>query len=110
MQASDRKAAIAACKEQKTVAGIYALRCTVSGNVWVGKAENMAAIRNRIRFALRNGHPNPALRKECEAHGVDSFVFEELERLKEETLRYVLDKQLLEGIARWRQKLGAQAA
>lgn len=108
MQTSDRKTAIAAYKERKTMAGIYALRCTATGSVWVGKAENIATIRNRVWFALRNGHPNPALRRECEAHGVDSFVFEELERFKEEKLHYIVDKQLAEGTARWRAKLGAQ--
>jgi hypothetical protein len=34
MKASDRKAATAAYKEQKVVAGIYTVRCSASGEVW----------------------------------------------------------------------------
>ncbi len=109
MQAIDRKAAIAAYKERKTVAGIYALRCTASGQAWIGRAENIATIQNRVWFALRNGHPNATLRREVETHGLDSFVFEELEQLEEETLRYIINKQLVERAAHWRAKLGAQA-
>jgi hypothetical protein len=33
MKASDRKAAIAANKEEKVAAGIYAVRCSQSGEV-----------------------------------------------------------------------------
>jgi hypothetical protein len=49
------------------------------------------------------------LRKAVELHGLDSFVFEELEQLEEETLRYIVNKRLLDRAAHWRAKLGAQA-
>lgn len=39
---SDRKAAIAAYKERKTVVGIYAgVRCTATSEAWVGQAPNL---------------------------------------------------------------------
>jgi hypothetical protein len=47
---TDRKAAIAAYKERKTVAGIYVIRCAASGGAWVGQAPNLA-----------RDHPEPHL-------------------------------------------------
>ncbi|MET4040164.1 hypothetical protein ABIC03_001849 [Bradyrhizobium sp. RT6a] len=44
----DRKAAIAAHKERKTVAGVYVVRCAASGEAWVGQAPNLDTIQNRI--------------------------------------------------------------
>ena len=58
----DRKAAIAAYKERKVIGGVYAVRCTATGEVWVGQWPNLATIQNRIWFTLRQGsHPNPDL-------------------------------------------------
>ncbi len=51
----DRKAAIAAYKERKTIAGIYVVRCAASGEAWVGQAPNLETIQNRIWFSLRQG-------------------------------------------------------
>ena len=36
MSTSDRKAAKVAYKERKPAAGIYAVRCTPTGEAWVG--------------------------------------------------------------------------
>jgi hypothetical protein len=41
----DRKAAIAAYKERKSVAGIYVIRCAASGEAWVGQAPNLDTFR-----------------------------------------------------------------
>ncbi|MET4276026.1 hypothetical protein ABIB68_004682 [Bradyrhizobium sp. F1.2.2] len=49
----DRKAAIAAYRERKTVAGIYVIRCAASGEAWIGQAPNLETIQNRIWFSLR---------------------------------------------------------
>ena len=52
---SDRKAAIAAYKERKTVAGIFVIRSQASAERWVGAAPNLEKIQNRIWFTLRQG-------------------------------------------------------
>jgi hypothetical protein len=103
-----RKAAIAAYKERKSVAGVYALRCGPSGEVWVGATLNLDKIWNRIAFSLTTGaDPHRALQAAWNAHGAASFAFEALERLKEEELTYVRDALLKARLAHWRDKLGA---
>jgi hypothetical protein len=103
MKSEDRKAAIAAYKERKTVAGIYVVRCGVSGRAWVGQTPNLDTIQNRIWFALRMGsHTNRDLQRAWSAHGGDDFTFEAVERLKEENLPYVRDQLLKERAAHWR--------
>ena len=85
MKGDARKAAIAAYKERKSVAGIYAVRCRATGAVWVGQTPTLDTIQNRIWFTLRLGNnPNRALQQAWTAHGADSFAFEVVERLPEE--------------------------
>ncbi|MFJ5367699.1 GIY-YIG nuclease family protein [Bosea sp. CER48] len=110
MQIADRKAATAAYKERKSVAGIYACRCEASGQLWVGRAPDLATIENRLRFTLRHGsHRQRSLQAAWNAHGPDAFRFEALERLEDEDIAYVLDRVLKERLAHWRAKLGAEA-
>ena len=75
MNSEDRKAAITAYKERKNVAGIYAVRCAASGQVWVGQTPNLDTIQNRIWFALRLGsNSNRDLQSAWSAHGGDNFA------------------------------------
>lgn len=105
-----RKAAISAYKERKSVAGVYALRCTPSGEVWVGATLNLDKIWNRIAFSLTTGaDPHRALQAAWSAHGKAGFTFETLERLEAEDLPYVRDALLKDRLAHWRDKLGAAA-
>ncbi|HVJ55742.1 MAG TPA: GIY-YIG nuclease family protein [Aliidongia sp.] len=109
MDKLDRKAAIAAYKERKSVAGIYAVRCTATGQVWVGQAPNLDTIKSRLWFGLRHGGcTNPALQRAWTVCGADSFTFEPLERLAEETFAYVRNALLRERSIHWRAQLGAQ--
>lgn len=106
MKSEDKKAAIAAYKERKTVAGIYAVRCGPSGRVWVGQTPNLDTIQNRIWFALRQGsHSNRDLQQAFATHGSDSLAFEAIERLKDEELAYVRAALLKERAAHWRSTL-----
>jgi hypothetical protein len=108
MKTVDKKAAKAAYKEEAVVAGIYAVRCAASGQVWVGHAPNLGKIENRIWFTLRHGnHPSRSLQEAWRTHGAEAFTFEELERLEEEELAYVRAAQLKERAAHWRTKLDA---
>jgi hypothetical protein len=107
---TDKKAAIAAYKERKTAAGIYAVRCAASGQVWVGQTPNLDTIQNRIWFSLRVGNsPHRDLQKAWSADGGDHFTFEALERLDDEESPYIRDALLKERVAHWRSALNALA-
>lgn len=107
---SDRKAAIAAYKERKTIAGIYAIRCKASPEIWVGQAPNLEKIQNRIWFSLRQGsHTCRSLQAAWTTHGPDSLTFEECERLEDEETAYVRNALLKERMLHWRAQLGAEA-
>jgi hypothetical protein len=105
---SDRKAAIAAYKERKSIAGIYVIRCAATSETWVGQSPNLEKIQNRIWFSLRQGsHTCRSLQAAWTAHGPDALTFEECERLAEEELTYVRDALLKERALHWRSELGA---
>jgi hypothetical protein len=108
MTRDDRKAAKAAYKERKTVAGIYAVRCRLSGQIWVGQAPDVDTMQNRLWFTLRFGNdPHRSLQAAWTTHGADSFTFEILERLKEEDLPYIRQDLLKGQLAHWQAKLEA---
>ena len=110
MQDGDRRAARAAYKERKAVAGVYALRCAPSGEIWVGQTPDLEKVWNRIAFTLRGGaNPHRALQAAWNAHGAAAFAFEPLERLDEEALDFARQSSLKERTAFWREKLGAAA-
>lgn len=103
MKSEDKKAAIAAYKERKSVAGIFVIRCGTSGQTWVGQSPNLDTIQNRIWFSLRMGsNSNRELQGAWSAHGGDDFTFEAVERLKDEELSYVRDTLLKERAVHWR--------
>jgi hypothetical protein len=104
----DKKAAKAAYREHKSVAGIYAVRCGGSGQVWVGYTPNLDAVQNRLWFTLRQkGHPDAALQCAWNDQGGIGFAFEELERVKDEDLSAAGDGELKKRAAAWRATLGA---
>ena len=107
--ASDRKTAIAAYKERKTIAGVYVVRCLATSELWVGQSPNLEKIQNRIWFTLRQGsHTCQSLQAAWTAHGPDSLTFAECERLEEEEIPYVRDALLKERALHWRSQLGAK--
>lgn len=110
MQHTDKKAAIAAYKERKTIAGIYAVRCAASGEQWVGQTPDVDAIQNRLWFGLKLGnHPYRDLQRAWTAHGADSFSYAVLERLPEEELDFARTAALKARLVHWRATLGAGA-
>ena len=107
---SDRKAAIAAYKERKTVAGIFMIRSKASAQQWVGAAPNLDKVQNRVWFTLRQGsHPCRSLQAAWTAYGPDDLSFEACERLEEEATPYIRDALLKERMHHWRTLLGAEA-
>jgi hypothetical protein len=105
----DRKAAVAAYKERKVAAGIYALRCVPTGQLWAGAAHDLGMIQNRLWFGLRRGSsPNRLLQAASRDHDSDQFTFEEVECFEEEEDPYLRDKQLRDRLLHWCAALGAQ--
>jgi hypothetical protein len=111
MKARERKAASTACKERKSVPGLYAISCKPTAEVWVGRALDLASIRNRLWFTLRQGRSaHRALQAAWTAHGADAFAFKELERMEDEDLSAGLrDLRLKDRLAYWQDRLGARA-
>jgi hypothetical protein len=110
MRSDAKKAARAAYKERKSVAGVYAVRCAPSGEIWVGQTLDLAKVWNRIAFTLRAGNsPHRALQAAWNAHGAAAFAFEALEPLEDEALDFARQAALNERTAFWRAKLGAAA-
>ena len=108
MRMDDRKAAIAAYKERKTLPGIYALRCAATAECWVGAAPDLATIQNRLWFGLRLGTFHGAgLQSAYDAHGASGLTYEVLEQLEEESDPYLRGSRLKERLAHWRGALNA---
>lgn len=110
MTVTDRKALIAAYKQQKTVAGVFAVICTATGDVWVGKTRHLDTVRNGLWFALKHGtSPHRGLQGVWNAESEADFRFEALDRLPEDTSPLMRDSELAERAARWISRLQAQA-
>ena len=108
MNKEERKAAVAAYKERKAPAGVFAVRCMPSGEAWVGQALDLGTIRNRVWFALGHGsHPVKTLQAAWNAHGPEALAFEELERVEDGLPSYARDKALKDRVAHWRSELSA---
>jgi hypothetical protein len=111
MDRSERKAAVSAYKERKTIAGVYAIRCALTGEQWVGAAPDLSTIWTRRSFALRQGiETNKALQSAWNLHGPESFTFRSLEEIDLDELTYGRERALKERIAHWREALGDAAA
>ena len=109
---TDRKAAIAAYKERKVFAGIFAVGCAATGQAWVGQALNLEKVQNRIWFTLRQGgHPCRSLQAAWKAHGGAGLTFAECERLDEDETEtaYIRDALLKERMSHWLSELKAEA-
>jgi hypothetical protein len=109
MKVAARKAAVAAYKERKVIAGVYAVRCAPTGQCWVGRTPNLGAVQNRLWFTLRHGgYPQRALQAAWRDYGAEAFAFEELERLDDEMLADLGDRGLKDRLAHWRETLDAE--
>ncbi len=84
---SDRKALLRDYKEREVEAGIYAVRCVSTGEVWIGVAPDLSNRQNRVWFSLRLGsHREKSLQAAWNTHGADAFVFEAVEAVDIEGL------------------------
>ena len=110
MNSEQRRAAVHDYKERKAEAGIYALRCTPTGEVWVGRAGDVDAARNRLLFAVRLAStPHRALAAAARAYGEAGFAYEVLERLEEALTPAMQTLALKQRLKHWAEALGATA-
>lgn len=110
MNTHDRREALAAYKERKVEVGIYALRCLPTGELWIGKAPDLATIQNRLWFTLKQGaNPHRALQQAWNSHGAEGFTFEVLERIPEDELTFGREAPLKHRHAHWLATLGGMA-
>lgn len=70
-------------KERQKPAGIFHVKNTVNGKVFLGSSMNLEGPLNRHKFMLGTGkHPNETLQKEWNEFDADKFVIEILEVVK----------------------------
>jgi hypothetical protein len=104
-----RKESIRKFKEQKSLLGAYAVRCTATGQVWVGVTRNLDATKNRCWFSLRTElHPDKPLQEEWNLQGEPAFQYEILDALDEDVHPLEVDGLLKEMKLDWTARLGAQ--
>ena len=110
MTPDERKAAIAAYKERKTIGGIYAVVCRPLNQRWIGRAPDLSTIQNRLWFALRqHSSGNASLQAAWNAHGSESFTLEIVERIDEEALAFVRERIFAERLSHWCRVHSAEA-
>jgi hypothetical protein len=110
MDRKQRKAAVAAYRERKTMAGIYAVVCHASGLRWLGRAPDINTVQNRLWFTLRQGgHPDRVLQAAWNQHGPDAFSLDVIERFEDETMACVRDAILRDRLSHWCSTFGAAA-
>jgi type II secretory pathway component PulK len=78
----DRKALIREYKATRRPMGVFQVRNTRSGKVFLGSAVDLPSMLNRQRAQLQMGaHPNRSLQADWRALGADAFAFEVLDTL-----------------------------
>jgi hypothetical protein len=83
MDKSSRRQILRDYREQKVDAGVFAVRCAATGEVWVGASRNIDKQQNGVWFGLRTGgHANRQMQASWAAHGEAGFAFEVLERIE----------------------------
>lgn len=109
MDKQSRREAIRQYKERAPEVGIFALRCSATGQAWVGVSRNLGQQQNRLFFGLRlGGHPNREVQAAWNTHGAEAFRLETLELIDPEGLsRLGLDDRLKDRDRHWREALGA---
>lgn len=110
MDKTARREAIRDYKEKKPLAGVYAIRCAPTGEVWVAAAPNVEPQEQRHFFGLRTGgHPNKPLQAAWAKHGAEAFTFEILEALEDKDLTPIGRADLLKARERhWLENSGAK--
>jgi hypothetical protein len=110
MDKAARRAASAAYKERPPAWGVYAVRCTATGGVWVGSSRHLDTQQNSLWFGLRmGGCLNKALQSAWAQEGEGAFTFVVLHRLPADTSELRRGDLLKQQSAAFREALGAAA-
>ncbi|MDC7684974.1 GIY-YIG nuclease family protein [Asticcacaulis sp. BYS171W] len=108
MDSHEKKAAIAAYKERKSISGIYAVICNATGEVWVGASRNLESQQNGLWFTLRLGHHiHKPLQAAFSEHGAAAFRYEELDRIPDDYSDMARKDELKRRKALWQARLQA---
>jgi hypothetical protein len=109
MDKARRKELSQAVKEKKAKPGIYAVRCTASGEAWVAKAPDLDRRQSGLWFQLQmGGFPGKDLQDAWNKHGEATFVFEVLEAIEDDN-EMLIPVLLKDREAHWRTQLDAKA-
>ena len=110
MTSANRKALIADYKDRETIAGVFAVICSATGRAWVGASRHIDTQQNGLWFSLKMGSsPYRSLQAEWNAHGGDSFRFEQLDRLSPDLSDMARKDELKKRAALWAARLEAEA-
>jgi len=96
-----------AVKESAAPMGIYQLRCTTNGRVYVAASRNLDGERNSRLFQLRMGKVvfSPELQKDLDEYGARAFAFEVLAELEPPQQGRDPERALAELELEWLQRL-----
>ncbi|QSI31020.1 GIY-YIG nuclease family protein [Variovorax sp. RKNM96] len=84
MPQETRRALVRKYKETVLPAGVFVIRNTLNGRVYVSGSLDVEGAMNRARFELGlRSHRNKALMRDWIAHGAEHFSFEVIDRVKE---------------------------
>jgi hypothetical protein len=108
MNASDRKAARQQYKSRVIQHGIVAIRCTATGDAWVGATTQAGIGQNSIWSQLRFGvSHNRKMQAVWNAHGEGAFVYEMVEAFDTDLSPHQLQVAVIERLPHWRATLNA---
>jgi hypothetical protein len=97
-------------KERKVPKGIFAVRCSVTFEAWVGSSPNLNAAQNSLWFQLRAGrHRNASLQETWKLHGEEAFSLEVLERFEDDTPELLLNDMYALNKKKWGAAIAAHA-
>lgn len=106
----DRREARRQFKSKKTPRGIFVIRCTTSGQAWLGSSTHLDSQRNSTWFQLQGGmHRNPRMQAAWNANGELVFTYEILETFDEDLSPLLLKETFAERLKIWeREVAGAE--
>jgi len=112
MDKQSRREAIRDYKDKKTQAGVYAVRCLATDEVWVAGVTNVENQQTRHWFSLRMGsHMNKAMQAAWTTHGEPAMEFQVVEAIEAEELTPLGLADLIKARERhWLATLGAKKA
>ena len=110
MEKQRRREIANAYKEKKVVQGVFAVRCTPTGETWLGLSRNLPAQQNSIWFSLRMGsNSNKPMQAAWKAHGEAGFELTTVEVVATEDLSPYLGEALLKDrLKHWLSEMDAK--